>query len=176
MGGEYREVIVVGKDFSTAWKAFQDEEREERGSDFYNGSMHHVGTPRLLDNKTYIKERDKMNLSKCEGIATCTSKPIKNDLKIKTEVKRYPNKGARKWETRYVVYSNTYDSEPHGSFKFQDEAIKKARELCENMYYGFRVDIEKHLISDKVTVAQITYKKSSKQKDGRWIAYALVPW
>ena len=94
MGGEYRTVEVVGKDFSTAWSQLQDEEREERGSDYYNGSVCHVDA-RVVSDSEYMRIVKNNDVSKCEGVAKCIQKPIENTNKIKTEVQRFANNGTR---------------------------------------------------------------------------------
>ena len=175
MGGEYRTIRVAGKDFNSAWSREQDIEREEKGSDFYNSSICHVDNVRMMSESQYDKaiEND-ISIHKCSGIAKEIRKPIRNSNKIKTTVKKFPQKGARKWETRYVV-KDRYSFEVFKTCKHQTDAIKYARELCEKTHKTYIVNIAKVLVGDEYKVAEIEYKKSSNQRDGEWEVYCLVP-
>jgi hypothetical protein len=175
MGGEYRTIRVVGKDFNSAWSAEQEIEREEKGSDFYNGSIHHVDDIRMVSESQYDDAINSgVSIYKCSGIAKEVRKPILNTNKIKTTVKNFPQKGTRKWLTKYCVYSDWQES-LIARFDNQTDAIKKARDLSGKDGRTYTVHIEKVLDgSDQVAI--ITYKSSPKERDGEWEVYCLVPW
>jgi hypothetical protein len=176
MGGEYRTIRVIGKDFNSAWSAEQEIEKEERGSDFYNGSIHHVDDIRMMSESQYDDAiKNDVSIYKCSGIAKKIRNPIPNTNKIKTTVENFPQKGTRKWETRYVVREQFY-YEDNGSYKTQTEAVKAARSLCEKTHKTYIVEIEKILVGNKHTTSRIAYQPSSSQRDGKWEVYCLVPW
>jgi hypothetical protein len=175
MGGEYREITVSGRDFSSAWANEQAIEKEEKGSDYYNGSIVHVDSLTSVSDSEYHKYLvGKKYVDKCCGVVKTVRKPTPNTNKIKTEVERFANKGTRKWETKYVVYED-WELSQKKSFRLQADAITHARKLSEKTGRVYNVEIEKHL-DGPTRVAQIKYKKSSTQRDGEWSVYCLVPW
>ena len=42
MGAIHKEDTITGRDLRTAFKKLQDSDREELGSDYYNGSWHNA--------------------------------------------------------------------------------------------------------------------------------------
>jgi hypothetical protein len=177
MGGEYRTVQVSGRTFSEAWKREQDIERQEKGDDYYNGSICNVDDVRKVSDKEYndtVNNDSGHNIHKCSGIMKVIREPKGNTNKIKTEVERFANKGTRKWTTKYVVYEDWTLSQKK-SFNLQADAIAHARKLTEKTCNPHNVEIEKHL-DGPTRVAQTKYKKSSTERDGTWEVYCLVPW
>jgi hypothetical protein len=69
---------------------------------------------------------------------------------------------------KYVVYSS---SGKIGSYNTKGEAVKVARAHTEKNIGTTVIHMEKTLEKGKTEVAKITYKKSTNEKDGRWIFY-----
>ena len=108
--------------------------------------------------------------------AWCTNRPIGNNMKTKTTVTNYPIKETRKWVTVYEArdrrYMNVYVSEEK-----QTLAIKKARQIVEkDPTLNLEIHIVKKLINSNTKVAEINYKKSSKERDGRWEVKGCLPY
>ena len=164
MGAITKEDSIQGRDLATAFKELQDSDREELGNDTYSGGW---------NNATGIVEVSRAKFdggepSKHEDAwALCTQKPVGNDMKVKTKVTNYPAKGTRQWVTKYEVEHPDHGNVIVSELK-QAEAIKKARKLVEdNPNWDLSVFISKRLKSSS-RVADIEYKKSSKERDGRW--------
>jgi hypothetical protein len=165
MGAIIKEDSIKGRDLATAFKNLQDSDREELGNDYYNGGW---------NNSQGIVEVSKAKFDSGEpskhepAWAWCTHKPVKNNMKTKTTVANFPVKGTRKWVTKYVVDDPRWSGTIISELK-QTEAIRKARALVEkNPNWKLEVYITKELQGAKPKVAEINYKKSSKEKDGRW--------
>jgi len=166
MGAIIKEDTITGRDLKTAFKELQDSDREELGNDYYNGSWHNAqGLVEVSREKFYSDEEP----SKHEPAwALCIQKPIGNEMKTKTTVTNYPAKGTRKWVTKYMVDDPRWQGTIIEEYK-QADAIKKARALVEkNPEWKLKVYIAKVLEQHQPLVAEINYKKSSKEKDGRW--------
>ena len=114
-------------------------------------------------------------------MAKCVRQPIGNTMKIKTEVVRHPNKGARKWKTVYVAVPISQPTFPLIQImeEKQADAIIRARAYIEkHPNIGFRIQIGKTLIGEKgeECVAEVKYKSSSKERDGIWEVYGSMPY
>ena len=70
-----------------------------------------------------------------------------------------PQKGARKWETRYVIYDR--DERSHGSALKQADALKKAREIAIKKDKHLMIVIEKRLVDGTSQVADVKPKNST---------------
>lgn len=165
MGAITKEDSIQGRDLATAFKELQDSDKEEFGDDIYSGGWNN--SPGVVEvSKTKFNSGEP---SKHEHAwALCTHKPVGNDMKIKTKVTNYPAKSTRQWVTKYEVEHPVYGNILISELK-QGEAIKKARKLVEqNPDWDLTVFISKRLKSSS-RVADIEYKKSSKEKDGRWV-------
>jgi len=172
MGGIHQEASINGKSLQLAFAKLQEEDRDEYGSDYYSGGWNNAQG--VVD-----VSRTKFNSgvpSKHEPVwALCISKPVKNTMKVKTKVTNYPAKGTRQWVTRYQVEHPVHGNVIVSELK-QADAIKKARELVEqNPDWDLSVFISKRLTSDS-RVADIEYKKSSKEKDGHWKIKGVLPY
>ena len=107
--------------------------------------------------------------------ALCISKPVGNNMKVKTKVTNYPAKGTRKWITKYEVEHPVHGNVIVSKLK-QGDAIKKARELVEkNPDWNLSVHVVKKLTSSS-KVAGVEYKKSSKERDGYWEIKGVLPY
>jgi hypothetical protein len=179
MGAEVRELTIYGPDVHKAWEDAVAEDVQENGSALYNSGLCHIDGINEVDEDWFRREEngevhaDKYNMYFC-----MTSKPIPNKNKIQTEVIRHPNKGTRKWVTKYKVdVKYRYDENAHREtpmFDKQADAIKKARELSAKDKQTYEVTIEKVLTTSQL-VADIKYKKSTTERNGQWRVLAVVP-
>ena len=172
---EQRWATVTGPSFSPAWREVQEEDLEDRGHDQgYSASLSQVHHLREVSKSEFKKiESGDNNLSKDEGVYYCSVKPKKNTNKVQTKVDTFPVKGARKWETKYVIRQRYGDEQVGGSYPSQALAITEARRLSQKDQKIYRVHIEKHVTNQPTTrVAEISYKKSSTESNGKWHVYA----
>ncbi len=108
-------------------------------------------------------------LTKHQGAqAICLEEPRENKNKIKTQVEHVVVPGTKKWVLKYVVYS--WDNKI-GAFNTKGEALKKAREYTEKNEKSTNIVMEKCLEKGTTTVARVTYKKSSDEKEGKWVFF-----
>jgi hypothetical protein len=179
MGATTFEIKYRANSLSEAYNNASSDAREEYGNDSYNGT---ISTTSGVKDVTNEFKRSGLSLSKfvdknidraekwgnCLGI--CIKKPKANPNKVKSKVEHVVSKGARKWETRYVV--STWDKEI-GYKLTKGDAVKMARKHTEQTEERTYVDIEKHLVRGESRVAKIHYKESSKQALGE---YYLFGW
>jgi hypothetical protein len=172
MGAIHKESRISGRNLREAFQVLQEMDREELGNDYYNGGWHNATDVEEVSSSEY----DSYELSKHSPcIAKCISKPIKNEMKIKTKVTNYPAKGTRKWVTKYEVEHPVHGNVIVSELK-QGDAIKKARQLVEkNPDWDLSIHLVKKLTSSS-RVADIEYKKSSKERDGVWEVSGVLPY
>jgi len=99
----------------------------------------------------------------------CLEKPVQAKTCI---VDKTVQKGARKWETVFVIspiwgFSGHYNPRKHAEVKTtQGDAIKKAKAMAIEFGEEFGIEIEKRLIGSKSRIATVKPKKSKK---GKWL-------
>tara|TARA_R110000851_G_scaffold78000_5_gene172089 strand:+ start:23029 stop:23550 length:522 start_codon:yes stop_codon:yes gene_type:complete len=165
MGAIFKEAVIRGANLNSAFRELQDTDEEEKGNDIYSGGW---------NNATGIKELSKKEFDQYETdkhspvVAFCVVKPIENDMKVKTTVTNFPNSATRKWETKYQVDDPTHGNVIVSESK-QADAIRKARELVDKNpeCSPLTVYISKQIKTDN-KVAEVKYKKSSRQRNGVW--------
>jgi len=109
-------------------------------------------------------------LTKHQGAqAICVSEPITNNNKIKTQVEHIVTPGTKKWVLKYVVYNS--EDRMIASCNTKGEAVKKAREYTEKHQRSTNICMEKTLEKGDRTVAKVTYKKASNERDGKWLFF-----
>ena len=172
MGAISKEDSIEGRDLATAFKELQDNDRDELGNDYYSGGWNNSqGIVEVSQSKFESGDPSKHE----PAWAWCTHKPVENNMKIKTKVINYPAKGTRKWVTKYEVEHPVHGNLIISETK-QADAISKARKLVEkNPDWDLSVFISKVLSSD-ARVADIEYKKSSKERSGRWEIKGTLPY
>jgi len=187
MGAIIKEETVTGATIGKAVQALMDSDRIEVGdgaNTYDNGGWHnHSGGIKVVDRTEFDKIVREQDVDKHGYIYACEClKPIANEMKIKTEVTRFPNTGTRKWLTVYVAVPR-YGASEYPRINIMEEkqadAIIKARAYVEkNPGCPLRVQIGKKLIGTKggEVVAEISYKKSSKERDGRWDIIGCMPY
>jgi len=173
-----------GKNMADAFRKLQIDAEEEYGNDSYNGEINNCSLLGDVSNQRHKFDEDdhfeewiyNNKISKRDAVGYCTQNPVANTNKIKTTVTNYPQKGTRKWETRYVAESLTSDKYIGISEKSQTDAIKKARAYVEkHPEVRLRINITKVLVGAETKVAAIEYKKAGKESDGHYTFIALAP-
>jgi hypothetical protein len=174
-------VTASGNSMSDAFNKAVEEANDEYGhQQGYSGEINNC---ELVGDVTHrrgeFKEDDFFhqwildNTDKRDVKGYCARKPVTNSNKIKTVVTNYPQKGTRKWVTKYIAldkWTGTAVCEADS----QTECIKKARAYVEkHPDKMLEVQIQKTLVGGKNKVADINYKKASKEKPG---LYTFVGW
>ena len=177
MGASWFETSARGKSISDAYNDLREEAETQSGHDSYNGTISTtIGCTDLTANfkrsgKTlnqYIEmQMDKLGKRDCAAI--CVEEPVANKNKTKSQVEHIVTPGTKKWELRYMVYNS--EDQLIGCCKTKGEAVKKAREYTEKHQTPTNICMEKMLEKGNRTVARITYKKSSTEKQGRWVFF-----
>lgn len=166
-----------------AFRNLQRAAREEYGSDIYNGEINNCELERDVtrqynaakDKKKFIEET-MHNLEKRVAYGITLKEPKSSTNKIKSVVEITPNKGARVWETRYVVYDPWDESERAiASEKTQGAAIKKARAYTEKTQKRTIVHLEKVLVKGSANIATISYKASKTETKGKFLFIVAAP-
>lgn len=178
MGASFFKTKSRGKSLSDAYSNATEDAEQEYGHDPYNGT---ISTTSGVVDKTREYKASGKSLSeyidswmdkgaKRDCFAICLEEPKANTNKIKTQVDHVITPGTKKWVLKYCVYDN-WQSNPIGSFNTKGDAIKKAREYTEKTQRPTHIAMEKQLDKGTTTVAKITYKKSTSEKDGQWIFF-----
>jgi len=109
-------------------------------------------------------------LTKHQGAqAICINEPKSNSNKIKTQVEHVVTPGTKKWVLMYVVYCN---GDRITGAPTKTEALKLARSYSEKHQCTTIIKMERRLEkNDHSVVAKVTYKKSSDEKDGKWLFF-----
>lgn len=173
MGGLTKNDTISGKTLNSAFSKIQKSDEEEYGNDIYSGGWNNAYDIREVDSKEFEKFQNG-NIEKSLVVAKVLRKPIKNTNKIKTSVLNFPVKGSRQWVTRYEARAGEWNSVIASEFK-QADAIKKVREYVEkHPERSVSLHITKQLVGGDTKVAEISYKKSTTEKDGQWEIYGVM--
>lgn len=185
MGAVSIDVIVRGKSMSEAFKLAQEMHEEELGRDPYNGGINNCSLVSDWSHKYNGKNLDSLVESaidycgKREVIGICLEKPMLNKNKTKSKVEKIVQKGARKWETIYrgVASNSRLDRRIVCEANTQTECIKKARAYVEkNNHVEVTIEISKKLVSGSGICANVSYKKSNTEKDGKYLFVGMAPY
>jgi hypothetical protein len=183
MGASLIEERGRGSSINDAYKRAVEDAIYEHGNDSYNGTIsttngvkdvtkqYRSSGKSIGDFAEYLYETDQLQ-KWGNALGVCLSEPVVNNNKVKTQVNTTPQKGTRKWETRYVV--QLFDGTVIGSSEFQIDAIKLGREYTEKNKEKTYVHITKKLIGSSTLVSEISYKKSDKEKEGLYYFIALA--
>lgn len=120
-------------------------------------------------------ERELDRLTKHQGAqAICIEEPIENKNKTKSQVEHVVTPGTKRWVLTYIVYCG--DSRI-ASAVTKGDAVKKARVYSEKHQCSTTVKMERTLNNaSHAVVAKVTYKKSSTERDGRWVFFGWASW
>jgi DNA-binding FrmR family transcriptional regulator len=179
MGSQSFTTYSRGKDVKDAYnRAVEHAEFEYGHQEGYSGAINSSAGCRDITsefkaskkdlNKFINEQMDK--LTKHQGAqAICLEEPKTNSNKIKTQVEHVVTPGTKKWVLTYIVY--------HGDSRIasaitKGDAVKRARDYSEKNQCTTTIKMERRLEKDShALVAKITYKKSSDEKEGRWVFF-----
>jgi hypothetical protein len=179
MGSQSFTVNSRGKSAKEAYQnAVDDAEHEYGHQQGYSGAIN--ATPGFRDVTkeykaaklplyNYIEKRLE-ELTKFQGAeCICLEEPVTNDNKIKTQVEHIVTPGTKKWVLMYVVY---FSGERVMSAPTKGEAVKLARQYSEKNQCTTMIKMERVLEKkDHALVAKISYKKSSNEKEGKYVFF-----
>lgn len=183
MGASLIEVRGYGSSMNEAYKSAVEDAIYEHGNDSYNGTISTTNGVKDVTKEfrssgksvsefaDYLYENDKLQKWGL-ALGICINPPVVNNNKVKTQVKTTPQKGTRKWETRYVA--ELFDGRVVGTSEFQIDAIKLARQYTEKTKEKTFVHITKKLIGSSTLVSEISYKAADKEKPGMYHFIALA--
>jgi len=182
MGAHSIIVTAHGKNINEAFKNAQKEAEEEHGRDSYNGAINNCSFIRDVTNKLgqfsesdYLDEWIIDNTNKRDVMGYCINDPKPNLNKTKSHVERIPQKGTRKWVTKYEAY-NLYSDEVYATADKLDECISKARTLVEKgSINSVDIRITKQLEVGNTKCARVNYKKSKNEKSGTYVFVGFAP-
>ena len=178
MGASFFRTSYRGKSLSDAYKSAVEDAENEYGHDPYNGTIATTTGFHVMDKtKEYKNSRKSLTeyidiqsdkLTKRQCAAICLEEPKGNVNKVKSKVEHVVTPGTKKWMLRYVVRHNDHFI---GSWPTKGDAIKDARRYTEANQVPTTISMEKYLEKGTSTVAKITYKRSDKEKDGKWVFF-----
>lgn len=168
-----------GKSAQDVFSRLQDAASREYGHDSYNGTISTVPGFRDLTNEWKASKKDLNRFiderlddaRKYDCFAICTHQPVVNKNKIKTQVDHIVEKGTKKWVLKYAVYAH---DNYVGAYNTKGDAVKAARAYTEKTLRTTTISMEKKLEKGNTTVAKITYKASSEEKDGQWLFFGYA--
>lgn len=179
MGSSWFITQSRGKNVQTAYNDAVDVANDEYGhQEGYSGQINSSAGYRDVTkewkaskktlNQFMAEQQDR--LSKHQGAqAICLEEPKANENKTKSQVEHVVTPGTKKWVLTYIVY--------HGESRIasavtKGDAVKRARAYSEKNQCTTTIKMERRLEKDShALVAKITYKKSSTEKDGKWIFF-----
>jgi hypothetical protein len=160
--------------YNRAVEAAEDEYGHQEGysgainstTGFEDSTKEFKASKKSLD--TFINEQiDK--LSKHDGArAICVEQPIENKNVTKSQVEHIVTPGTKKWVLKYVVQERDFII---GSWNTKGDAVKDARRYTEQHQVSTKVVVKKFIEKGDTTVAKVTYKKSSTEKEGKWVFF-----
>jgi hypothetical protein len=179
MGSQSFTTYARGKNANDAYNRAVEDATEEYGhQEGYSGAINSSGGFRDIT-KEFKNSKKNLNqfvdeqidkLTKFDGArAICIEEPRSNDNKIKTQVEHIVTPGTKKWVLMYVVYCS---GERTMSAPTKGEAVKIARQYSEKNQCTTTIKMERVLEKkDHALVAKVTYKKSSNEREGKWIFF-----
>lgn len=182
MGATQFKTRSTGKTAAEAYRIACDRAEDEYGhQDGYNGTISTTsgfrdetevyGKSKFNDISAYIYNRFE-NMNKYDCSAICVLKPVANKNKTKSQVEHVVTPGTKKWILKYFVYSG--HDRFIGAYITKGEAVTKARAHTEKTQESTHVTMEKVLDRANKTVAKITYKKATNERDGEWIFFGYA--
>jgi hypothetical protein len=175
MGASWFEIRATGNSAREAYNTAVEDAEQESGHDSYNGT---ISTTHTFDDLTpqfkrsgktlaeYIDmQMDKLGKRDCAAI--CIQEPIANKNKTKSQVEHVVTPGTKQWILKYEV-ENYFEDRVIASCMTKGDAVKMARAYTEKNQHSTKIIMRKVLNKVDPTVAKITYKKSSTEKQGVW--------
>ena len=169
-------VSATGKNMRDAFKNAVEEANEYYGhQEGYSGAINTCELVKDVTSKRPTMHPDDLerwiidNTGKREVMGYCARQPKLNENKIKTQVINTPQKGTRKWVTKYHGVDRWTGNIVVRADK-QTECIKKARAYVEkNPNSTIVIEIAKELAEGNRKCAEIKYKKAAGEKDGLYV-------
>jgi hypothetical protein len=167
----------LGKTIGDAYDSACENALEEYGhQDGYNGTISTTSgfsdiTSKFKSSKKSLVDfiNDKYeSMSKRDCYAICVEESKSNNNKIKSQVDHNVEKGTKKWVLKYVVYEYDHQISSHNT---KGDALKAARAYTERTQKSTSIIMEKKLEKGNSQVARVTYKKSTNEKNGKWIFF-----
>ena len=177
MGASSFTMYAKGKNLSDAYERAVENATREYGDDPYNGT---ISTTNGVTDVTQSFKRSKKELyafidaewdrfSKRDCAAICVEEPKGNTNKVKSQVDHIVTPGTKKWVLRYVV--RKYNHNDLSSHATKGDAVKAARTYTEKTQDQTTIHMVKQLEKCSDQVAKISYKKSTSEKEGRWVLF-----
>ena len=175
----------TGKTAEEAYKRICEIAENEYGhQDGYNGTISTThgfrdeteayAKSKFNDVSAYIRDRfDSHSMNKRDCSAICVVKPVGNKNKTKSQVEHIVTPGTKKWVLKYEV-EKYFEDGVIASCMTKGEAVKMARAYTEKNQQSTRIVMRKVLIKSDPTVAKITYKKATNERDGEWIFFGYA--
>ena len=179
MGSQAFTTYSRGKDVKDAYNRAVERAEEAYGhQEGYSGEINSSAGYRdvtkewkasKLSMEAYM-EKELDRLTKHQGAqAICIEEPVANNNKTKSQVEHVVTPGTKRWVLTYIVYCG--DSRI-ASAVTKGDAVKKARVYSEKHQCSTTVKMERTLNNaSHAVVAKVTYKKSSTEKEGRWVFF-----
>lgn len=177
MGASWFQDSYTGKSLADAYDNAREEAEGMYGhQEGYNGTISTTyGVTDLTVNfknskqkiEDYISDQVQ-RLNKRECAAICVREPVDNKNKTKSQVEHIVTPGTKKWVLKYVVQRGDHVI---GSWDTKGDAVKDARKYTEKHQVPTSIVMKKYLEKGDNLVANITYKKSTTEKPGRWIFF-----
>jgi len=181
MGATEFTIYKKGKDLNEAYdKAYEEAEDEHGNEQGYSGAINSADSPievtasfkqsglslnRYIENKLSI-------CSKRDCYAICVTPSKTNTNSVKSKVEHIVSPGTKKWVLKYVAESMDTRIK---SCLTKGEAVKEARKYTEKIGKRTTVTMEKVLENSSPLVANIFYKKSKDEAEGKWVFFGLAP-
>lgn len=174
----YSRGMSANEAYTRAVEAADDEYGHQQG---YSGEINSTAGFRDITDEY---ERSKKHLrvfmdekleraTKHDGaMAICVEKPVQNTNKIKSQVDHIVEKGTKKWVLKFIARSRNGNQIARYSTK--GEAVKAARAHTEKSGDSTYVEMVKELEKGSTTVAKISYKSSTKEKQGKWVFFGYA--
>ena len=151
--------------------SFRDETETYKKSKFFNTSGG------LSDDvSAYIHNRfDSHSMNKRDCSAICVKQPVANKNKTKSQVEHVVTPGTKQWILKYEV-EGYYDNDHNviASCMTKGDAVKSARAYTEKTQISTKIVMRKVLNKVNPTVAKITYKKATNERDGEWVFFGYA--
>ena len=179
MGSQVFKNYSKGKDVRDAYnKAVAYAEEEYGHQQGYSGEINSSAgfrdvTKEWKASKLSIEaymEKELDRLTKHQGAqAICIDEPRANTNKTKTQVEHVVTPGRKNWVLMYVVYCS---GDRVTSAPTKTEALKLARHYSEVNQCTTIIKMERTLEKrDQAVVAKVTYKRSSTEREGKWLFF-----
>lgn len=178
MGSSWFTTQARGKNVQTAYNDAVDDANDEFGhQEGYSGEINSSAGFRDVT-KEFKASKKTLNqfmadqqdrLSKHQGAqAICLEEPKANENKTKSHVENVVTPGTKKWVLKYVVSGHDGEISSHDT---KGAAVTAARAYTEKYLSSTVIKMEKRIDKSNAIVAKVTYKRSSTEKDGKWIFF-----